>query len=115
MTAELLRIESRQGKRTGQCIIRVSGALDLNTELRFLEQIRIETAPIVILDLTGVPSSDSRGVAALVQIHNSFKRENRRLALVGLSYRVRHVLEITRVLGLFTVFLTLAEAEEAVV
>lgn len=85
----------------------------METESKFLEQIRAETAPVVILDLSGVHYCESAGVAALVQVHNAFERENRRLALVGLHQRVEKPLEITRVRSLFTVFATLTEAEEA--
>lgn len=91
----------------------VSGRLDLNTESEFLQQVRTETAPVVILDLSGVSHIDSRRVAALVQIYTAFELERRRLALVGLSERVKHVLKITQVLRLFKVFATLTEAEEA--
>jgi anti-sigma B factor antagonist len=108
-------VESLVGKHSGHCILRVSGPLDIETESRFLEQVRAETAPVVILDLSGVQYCASAGVAALVQVHNAFERENRRLALVGLHQRVEKPLEITRVRPLFTVFETLTEAEEALI
>lgn len=112
MEWEPFKVESCAGMRTGQRILRVSGPLSLKTERGFLEQVRAETAPVVILDLSSVPYVDSRGVAALVQVHMTFRREERRLALVGLGERVQYVLEITQVRGLFTVFATLTEAEE---
>jgi len=112
MAAESLKVESCAGKSTGQLILRVSGRLDSSTEQRFLELVRPETAPILILDLSGVQSCDSRGVSALVQLYQAFQLEGRRLALAGLTERVRHVLAITRVAPLFTTFASRTEAEE---
>ena len=113
MATEPLSIESSAGTRTGQSIVRLTGSLNMGTEPRFLEQIRAVTAPVVILDLSGVHYCESRGVAALVQVYKTFELEKRRLALVGLDQRVEHVLAITKVLPLFTVFATLSEAEQA--
>jgi anti-anti-sigma factor len=93
----------------------VSGPIDLYTDARFLEEVRAATAPVVILDLSGVLYCGSRGVAALVQVATAMKRENRRLALVGVHERVRKVLDITRVRFLFTEFATVAEAEQALI
>ena len=112
MAPESFKVESLAGKSTGQLILRVSGHLDINTEQRFLELVRAETAPILILDLSGVQNCDSRGIAALVQIYQAFQREGRRLALAGLNERVRLVLSITRVGPLFKTFTSPTEAEE---
>jgi anti-anti-sigma factor len=114
MTDEPVRVEARDGnKGPGQRVVSVSGRLVFpNAELRFLERIRVETAPAVILDLSGVTFCDSSGVGALMQIHNTFKRENRRLALAAVNERAAFALRIAQVLSLFTVFPTLAEAEE---
>jgi anti-anti-sigma factor len=67
----------------------------------------------VILDVSDLVDLDSTGVGTLLRTHVSFKLQKQHLALVGINEKVRLVLEITRVLGLLTVFETLAEAEEA--
>jgi anti-anti-sigma factor len=113
MATEVFSMESFAGRRTGHSVMRLSGALNSASEQKFLEQVRADTSPVVILELSGVHYCDSRGVAALVQIHNAFKRESRHLALVGLNRRVELVLEITRVKSLFMQFATLSEAEDA--
>jgi anti-sigma B factor antagonist len=116
MDSEPVTVESRDGKRPGQRVLKISGRLTFPTKgLGFLEQIRVETAPILILDLSGVSFCDSSGVGALTQIHLTFKRENRRLALAAINERVKSILEITRVLGYFAVFATVEEAEENLV
>jgi anti-sigma B factor antagonist len=66
----------------------------------------------VILDLSRVSFCDSSGIGALMQIYATFKREHRRLALAGISDRVRNTLGIAKVLSLFDVFATADDAEE---
>jgi anti-anti-sigma factor len=107
------KIESRPGKRAGQRIIQISGRLVFDKTQRFTNFVRRENAPIVILDLSDLVDLDSTGVGMLVRTHASFKLQKQHLALVGINEKVRLVLEVTRVLGLLTVFETLAEAEEA--
>ena len=108
-------MESRTGKRPDQRILRISGRLTFifpTAGLRFLEQVRVETAPVVILDLSGVVSCDSSGIGALMQIYDTFKRENRRLALACINERVQAILVIAKVFSYFNVFRTVEEAEE---
>src|SRR5215831_2147236 len=102
-------IESRPGKRPGQHIIQISGRLVFDTTQRFTNFVRKENAPIVILDLSDLIDLDSTGLGTLMRTHESFKRQKQHLALVGINEKVRHVLEITSVLRLLTVFETLAE------
>ena len=112
MDPEPITVETRDGRHPGQRILKLSGRLTFpTTGLGFLEQVRVETAPIVILDLSAVSFCDSSGVGALTRIHLTFERENRRLALAGLSERVKAILVITRVLEKFKVFATVEEAE----
>lgn len=110
---EPFKIESSAGRHPGQSVLHVSGAIILGTETQFLERVRAETAPMVILELTGVPWADSSGVTALLTLRRVFKHERRHLALVGLKPRVEYVLGITRVRPVFAVFATVAEAEDA--
>jgi anti-sigma B factor antagonist len=50
----------------------------------------------VVLDLTKVDYVDSLGIEAIVASHISLTKRGGRLAVTGLSPRVRHLLEITR-------------------
>lgn len=109
------KIESRPGKQAGQRILHVSGRLVVDTMQTFTNLVVLENAPILILDLSDLIDVDSTGIAVLVRALASTKLQKRRLALVGISEKVRRPLEITQVLGLFTVFETLREAEEALV
>jgi len=112
MSEKFFAVESRAGARPGQRVLRVAGRVDLETVPRFLQALRSEQAPAIILDLSGVSYVDSGGVGALVQTYSSFRKTDRRLALVALNPRVQAVLELTRLHKIFAVFPTVAEAEK---
>jgi anti-sigma B factor antagonist len=115
MSGEQLTIQARDGRDTNQRILRVAGPLMSSTSHAFLEQVRVETSPVVILDMASVDDIDSNGVGTLAKVHMSFQREDRRLAVVGLTPKVHRMLEVTRVLGVLTVYASEAEAEDALV
>jgi anti-anti-sigma factor len=110
---DAFRVEPSPGRHLGQSVVRVSGLLNSTHESAFLDVVRPVVAPNVILDLTDVLALDSRGISALMIVFNNFKRERRRLALVGLQPRVAHILGVAGVLPYLKVFDSVAEAEEA--
>jgi anti-anti-sigma factor len=63
--------------------------------------------------VTAMPSLDSSAVGALVRAYVSCQKSGRRLALVGVSNRVKNVLQITGVAPLFDTYSTIAEAESS--
>ena len=115
MTVQPVKVEARDGRQGPAVrVLRISGALTYpNDHLKFLELVRVETAPSVILDLSGVTFCDSSGVGALMQIHNAFKRENRRLALAAINERAALALRVAQVIPFFTIYVTVADAENA--
>jgi anti-sigma B factor antagonist len=114
MTGDHLTIHARVGDERHR-ILEIRGPLNLSTSETFQAQIRVETAPVVILDMGYVENVDSNGIGMLALVNMSFQRENRRFAVVGLTPTVHRMLEVTRVLGVLTVFATRAEAVEALV
>lgn len=109
---DTLEIQKQDGARPGQRILRLIGALSLQTVPDFLKVARAETSPVLIIEFSGVSFVDSAGVGALLQTMASMNKTNRRLGLAAIGQRTLAVLEITRVIGLFNVFPTAAEAEE---
>jgi len=79
----------------------------------FLNAVRREDAPTVILDFSGVPYLDSSGLGSLVSACTSCIKAGRRVALTGVNARVRKVFEITKVERVLLVFPTLTDALEA--
>lgn len=109
-----VQVEGRPGARPELRILRLAGPLNLVTVPGFLDVIRAEKSPAVILDLSGVTMLDSAGVGSLIQTFISFQKEKRKLALVGLSDRAKSVLELTRVAKLFPIYESAEEAESKI-
>jgi len=105
------KIHSRQGARPGERVIELSGPLTMSTLFPLREELRAGAEGATILDFTNVPYMDSAGLGLLVQAQVSAHKTGRQFALAGLNERVRTVLAVTHVDGLFTTFPTAAEAE----
>jgi anti-sigma B factor antagonist len=79
------------------------GASGDGVEARLQELIQ-SGARAVLLDLSGVEVLDSRGLKALVRAFISIQKRDGHLKLMKPSRRIRHVLDITRLLQVFEVF-----------
>jgi anti-sigma B factor antagonist len=113
ITQEPLSIQDLDGPRPGLRILRLQGPVVLSTLFQFQSTLRAKTTAALIIDFTDVPYVDSAGIGALVGAYVSHNKDGRFLALVGVNQRVRHALEVTRVLQFFRFFDTQAEAEQA--
>jgi anti-sigma B factor antagonist len=67
----------------------------------------------IVLNLAEVPYIDSAGIGELVSALVAVRRESGRLALLNLTRRVRDVLQIVKLLTVFQVFDSEAEALSA--
>jgi anti-sigma B factor antagonist len=108
-----MSVEARSGARPGQHIVKVSGPIKYGSLEPLQEAIQAAPAHALILELTDVPYMDSSAVGVLVQAYVSCRKAQRKLALVGVSPRVRNVLHLASVDILFTMFDTMPEAEDA--
>jgi anti-sigma B factor antagonist len=105
--------ESLQIERLDNGVLSFRGPLTMENVSPFLNAVRREGAPTMILDFSGVPYLDSSGLGCLVSAYTSCSKAGRRVALTGVNQRVRKVFEITKVEQLFLMFPTLADAIEA--
>ncbi len=94
-------------------ILSFRGPLTMENVTPFMNAVRRESAPTMILDLSGVPYLDSSGLGSLVSACTSAAKSGRRFALTGVNKRVLKVLEITKVEQIFLMFPTLSDAIEA--
>ena len=96
--------------------IRLSGEIDLqhSPRLRQLLQSKVcAKAPLILLDFTEVRYIDSSGLATLVEYYKNSRSYSGRLAVAGLSNRVRSIFDLVRLGEVFGVFTTVAEAKAA--
>jgi anti-sigma B factor antagonist len=108
MTAEPLEID-----RLDDGVLSLRGPLTMENVQPFMNAVRRESAPTMILDFTGVPYLDSSGLGSLVSAYTSCQKSGRRVALTGINQRVLKVFEITRVEPIFLMFPTVSDALEA--
>ena len=108
MATEPLEVE-----RLEQGILSFHGPLTMENVTNFMNAVRRETAPTMILDFSGVPYLDSSGLGSLVSACTSCVKSGRRMALTGVNKRVLKVFEITKVEQIFLMFPTLSDAIEA--
>jgi anti-sigma B factor antagonist len=94
-------------------VLSLRGPLTLENVPPFLNAVRRESAPTMILDLSGVPYLDSSGLGSLVSAYTSCQKAGRRVALTGVNPRVLKVFEITKMEPVFLMFPTLSDALEA--
>ena len=112
MPADTFEVIPKADAAEGCEILEVKGGLTSSTAAAFHEAVAKTTAPRLILELTAVPSVDSVAVGALVRAFVSCNKAGRKLALVGLSHRVRNVLQITGVDPLFDSYRTIGDAQQ---
>lgn len=93
--------------------MRLRGPVLISNFFQFQSLVRGSTAPSMILDLTDVPYIDSAGIGALVGAYVTHEKQGRKLALVGVTQRVRNTMQVTRVEQFFRFFGTMAEAQSA--
>ncbi len=94
-------------------VLSLRGPLTMENVSPFLNAVRRENAPTMILDFSGVPYLDSSGLGSLVSAYTSCQKAGRRVALTGVNKRVMKVFEITKVEEIFLMFPTLSDALEA--
>ena len=83
---------------TGRCVIRVSGAIDVQSRVALLTAGRaaLETdAPALVLDLADVSFLDSTGIGALVELSHDAEDAQMGFALRAPSARVVRILQMT--------------------
>ena len=96
--------------------IKLIGEIDLqqSPKLRQLLQTKIcLRTPALLLDFTEVRYIDSSGLATLVEYYKNSRSYSGRLAVAGLSNRVRSIFDLVRLGEVFGVFTTVAEAKAA--
>jgi anti-sigma B factor antagonist len=113
MPQESLRLHDEPGIQPGTRILRLTGALVMSTMFEFQATVRADQSKSLILDFSGVPYVDSAGIGALVGAYVTRQHGGRSLALVGVSERIHHALQVTRVEQFFRFFDSVSAAEEA--
>jgi stage II sporulation protein AA (anti-sigma F factor antagonist) len=91
-------------------VIKLDGKLSLETVNNFLQTVRPERAPELVVDMSGVKFLDSAGVGALVQLFVHRRGQGQGFALAALTQQGKAVMEVSGLLKLLPAYPSVKEA-----
>ena len=94
-------------------IIGLNGKLSLETVHDFIETMRPEPAPVLILDMGKCTFLDSAGVGALVSIFVSRRNHGKKLILAGLTLQGQAVMQVSGLIKLLPLYPLVEDAIKA--
>jgi anti-sigma B factor antagonist len=106
-------MQVRATDEAGLPVILIEGEIDLHEspELRAVLQTYVEKRTLgLAIDLSGVNYIDSSGLATFVEYVRSAQQFGGRLALLGLTVRVRTIFDLVRLSEILPIVGTIAEA-----
>jgi anti-sigma B factor antagonist len=112
MPDDQIQLDVREGAAPGQRVLALTGVLTISTLFAFQNFSHADKSEALIVDMSGVPYIDSAGLGSLIGAYVSREREARRLALAGVSDRVKTVMMVSGVDSLFQMYSSVAEAEK---
>jgi anti-sigma B factor antagonist len=114
MPYEPFRVIPQPGTSDGLQVLAAKGPISYQSCSALVDAVLAVSEPRVIIDLSEVPALDSMAIGSLVRVYLHCQKTNRKLALVGMTPRVKTVLKLTGVDPLFNSYATMGEAETAV-
>lgn len=99
------------GAKAGTKIVKLEGPMTIGNMFGLQNELRIVKPPCLILDLSDVPYMDSAGLGVIMNSFVSAQGGGRKLILVGVSERVRALLEMTKVDAVLPICDTVDAAE----
>lgn len=108
-----LQIERAPGSASDVIILTLAGPLTISTLFDFQSAVRHPDLKSTIIDIAGVPYMDSAGLGIILSHWAHTQRVGVKFAVVGISDRVRVLLDMTGVAKLLPSYPTVADAEQA--
>jgi anti-sigma B factor antagonist len=108
-------MEWREHTTDGVMTLELSGEIDLqhSPEMRRVLQAKAtERTPALLLDFTGVSYIDSSGLATLIEYYQVSRAYEGKIAVAGLTRRVRNIFELVRLHEVFPIYATVPEARQ---
>jgi anti-sigma B factor antagonist len=113
MNNENLEIVTSLGKRDGLHILVLKGRLTIETVACFQDAVSRENAPVLIIDMSEVPSMDSAGLGVMIAAYVRAKKTSRNLSFAGMNERVKAVTDTSRLSQFLQIYATVRDAEAA--
>jgi anti-anti-sigma factor len=97
-------------------IVSVAGEVDMSNSPKLREAlfdlIQKRQQKSLVVDLAGVPSMDSSGIATLMESLHEIRKSEGNIILVGVHESLRGVLSLTGLLGMFDIRPTVDDARD---
>lgn len=113
MNALALDLMRQDGSNSRLAVIKLHGKLSLETVSNFLQTVRPECAPELVLDMSGVKFLDSAGIGALAQLFVHRRGQGQKFALAALTQQAKAVMEVAGLLKLLPAYASVTEAIQA--
>jgi len=109
-TTTLLSLEKQSSSNDSVTIYRASGKISLETVSEFIQRMRSEAAPHLVLEMAGVSFLDSAGVGALVSLYVNRRNQAKTFALAGLAPQAKAVVTVAGLQKLLPIYESVEEA-----
>jgi anti-sigma B factor antagonist len=108
-----IQIQRTPGSASDVTILTLNGPLTISTLFDFQTAVRQPDLKSTIIDFSGVPYMDSAGLGIVLSHWAHTQRIGAKFAAVGISDRVRVLLEMTGVVKILPSYPAVADAESA--
>lgn len=108
-----LELEKLPAANGSALITLLRGKLSLETVHKFIETMRAEPTPHLVLDMSGVTFLDSAGVGALVSLFVTRRNGQKSLGLAALTQQGTAVMQVAGLMNVLPIFPTVEAALEA--
>ena len=99
-------MEIKKYEKEGFTIVELSGELTIECFVKvkdYVSEVIMRGKKEIIIDLSNVPYMDSSGLGALVAVMTTINRVEGKLFIVGLTERVKELLDVTHLTSFFKI------------
>src|SRR5215831_5306271 len=107
-----LLVQLQERTNGAPSVAKLDGRLVLETVNQFLQTMRPQSSPDLVIDMSGVSFLDSAGVGALVQLFVHRRNQGQKFALAGLTGQATAVMQVSGLVKLLPIYASVAEASQ---
>jgi anti-anti-sigma factor len=107
---QAFQIEAHESA-SGALVLRLTGALTIQTLFDFQTTVRSESSRALLLDFAGVPYMDSAGLGSVINAFTACQRASRGFAATGICDRIKTLFAVTHMEGIIPCFASFEAAE----
>src|SRR5262252_8123092 len=105
-----LNVQMEVSHNGSPSVAKLDGKLVLETVTEFLQTMRPQSSPSLVIDMSNVSFLDSAGVGALVQLFVHRRNQGQKFALAGLKGQAIAVMQVSGLVKLLPIYASVTEA-----